>query len=445
MRDIVLTVIFFGMLPYVFSRPYIGVYIWSWLGFMNPHRLCWGFAYNFPFAQIVAIVTLIAVLKSKEPKQIPWTRETVLLLMFILWMLFTTFFAFNSVGAWDQWDKVWKIQLMLFVMLMLIDTKQKIDWLVWVIVLSLGLYGVKGGIFTISHGGVHRVQGPANSFIGGNNEIALALSMTIPLMRYLQLQAKNFWMHQSVTVAMLLTGIAAIGSQSRGALVGMTVMGTFLWLKSRNKFFIMLAILVVVGALAAIMPQAWYDRMATIETYEEDRSAAGRINAWWMAYNIASSRITGGGFETFVPWVNEIYAPDPRLGADAHSIYFEILAEHGFIGFAMFMLLAWFTWNTGNHIRRLARRRSETKWAADLAGMVQVSMIGYAASGAFLGLAYFDLYYTLIAIMVLCKLICLKELAGLDVVPETSSYGMIKKGNRATHETDELVKSGQRI
>jgi probable O-glycosylation ligase (exosortase A-associated) len=103
MRDIVLTAIFFGMLPYVFSRPYIGVYIWSWLGFMNPHRLCWGFAYEFPFAQIVAIVTLISVLKSKdEPKKIPWTRETVLLLMFILWMLFTTFFAFNSVGEWDQ-------------------------------------------------------------------------------------------------------------------------------------------------------------------------------------------------------------------------------------------------------------------------------------------------------------------------------------------------------
>ena len=105
MRDIVLTAIFFGILPFVFSRPYVGIYIWSWLGFMNPHRLTWGFAYDFPFAQIVAIVTLISVLKSKEPKQIPWTRETVLLLIFILWMLFTTFFAFNSgwgVGAVGQ-------------------------------------------------------------------------------------------------------------------------------------------------------------------------------------------------------------------------------------------------------------------------------------------------------------------------------------------------------
>jgi probable O-glycosylation ligase (exosortase A-associated) len=441
MRDIVLTAIFFGMLPFVFSRPYVGIYIWSWLGFMNPHRLCWGFAYEFPFAQIVAIVTLISMLKSKESKQIPWTRETVLLLIFILWMLFTTFFAFNSDGAWDQWDKVWKIQLMLFVMLMLIDTKQKLDWLIWVIVLSLGLYGVKGGIFTIVQGGAYNVMGPAGSFIGGNNEIGLALIMTIPLMRYLQLQAKSVWIHQGVTVAMLLTGIAAIGSNSRGALVGMVVMGTFLWIKSRNKMFTLLSILLVAGALATIMPQKWYDRMGTIETYEEDRSATDRINAWRMAFNIASIRITGGGFGAFVPWVATIYAPNPERAAEAHSIYFEVLGEHGFIGFTMFMLLAWFTWNTGNRIRRLARHRSETKWAADLASMTQVSMIGYAGSGAFLGLAYFDLYYTLIAIMVICKIVCQQELAALDVVPETSRYGMIKKGNRAMHETGVLVKN----
>ena len=35
--------------------------------------------------------------------------------------------------------------------------------------------------------------------------------------------------------------------------------------------------------------------------------------------------------------------------------------------------------------------------------MVQVSLIGFASAGAFLGLAYFDLYYNLIAVVVLCK------------------------------------------
>jgi probable O-glycosylation ligase (exosortase A-associated) len=445
MRDIALTAIFFGLLPFVFSRPFVGIYIWSWLGFMNPHRLTYGFAYEFPFAQIVAIVIFVSILKSKQPIRVPWTRETVLLLIFIMWMLFTTFFAFNSDGAWEQWDKVWKIQLMLFVTLMLIDTKQKLNWLIWVIVLSLGFYGVKGGIFTIVHGGAHSVQGPMGSFIGGNNEIGLALIMTIPLMRCLQLQAKKVWIHQGVTVAMLLTGIAVIGTQSRGALVGMVAMGIFLWLKSRNKIFTLLSILVVVGALATIMPQEWYDRMGTIELYQEDRSALSRINAWWMAYNIATTQITGGGFEAFVPWAIKQYAPDPSMGADAHSIYFEVLGEQGFIGFTMFMLLAWFTWDTGKRIRRLARHKPETKWAADLAGMIQVSLIGYAASGAFLGLAYFDLYYTLIAIMVICKLTSLEGLARLDIVPGTAGKGVMEAGKRPMQETDALVKNEQRV
>ncbi|MBE9520947.1 MAG: putative O-glycosylation ligase, exosortase A system-associated, partial [Proteobacteria bacterium] len=255
------------------------------------------------------------------------------------------------------------------------------------------------------------------------------------------LQAKNVWIHQGVTVAMLLTGIAAIGTQSRGALVGMAAMGTFLWLKSRNRIFTLLSILVVVGALAVIMPQEWYDRMSTIEAYEEDKSALSRINAWWMAFNIASTRITGGGFEAFVPWAIRHYAPDPSMGADAHSIYFEIMAEHGFIGFTMFMLLALFTWSTGSRIRRLAKHRSETRWAADLASMVQVSMIGYAASGAFLGLAYFDLYYTLIAIMVVCKLVVMEEIGRLDVISGTVGKGVTGTGMRPIRGHAELTKN----
>ena len=61
----------------------------------------------------------------------------------------------------------------------------------WVCVISLGLYGVKGGIFTLLTGGGYSVYGPAGTFIGGNNEIGLALIMTVPLMRYLQISRRR--------------------------------------------------------------------------------------------------------------------------------------------------------------------------------------------------------------------------------------------------------------
>ena len=431
MRDIVLTLIFFSFLYFVFARPYVGIYIWTWLSLMNPHRLTYGFAFSFPFAQITVIVILISMIASKEPKRIPWTRETVLLLVFTLWMLLTTFFSFFPDPAWEQWGKVWKIILMIYITLMLINTRQKLDWLVWVIVLSLGLYGVKGGIFTILTGGAYRVQGPLATFISGNNELGLALIMIIPLMRYLQLQTENFWLRIGLTVSMLLTGIAAIGSQSRGALVGMVAMGIFLAMKSRNKFFTLLPILVIVGAVTVIMPQEWRDRMSTITAGEQDSSVQGRFVAWKMAVNLAKDRITGGGFETFHPSIYYMYSDsaDKVSSTDAHSIYFEIIAEQGFIGFALFMLLAWFTWNTGNRIRRLARKSRETRWSFDLASMLQVSLVGYASAGAFLGLAYFDLYYDLIAMMVICRVLLLEQIAGREGVAGTQEAGVTVASN----------------
>jgi len=425
MRDIALTLIFFGFLGFVFSRPYVGIYIWTWIGLMNPHRLTYGFAFSFPFAQITAIVILISMIASKEPKRVPWTRETILLLIFILWMLFTTFFSYIPDPAWEQWNKVWKIMLMIYVTLMLINTRQKLDWLVWVVVLSLGLYGVKGGIFTILTGGSFRVQGPVGSFISGNNEMALALIMTIPLMRYLQLQAEHFWVRHGLSVSMFLTGIAAIGSQSRGALVGMVAMGAFLALKSRNKLFMLLPIIIIATAVAVIMPQEWHDRMSTITAEEQDSSIQGRLIAWEMAVNIAKHRITGGGFETFHPSIYYLYSKDEAKVSqtDAHSIYFEVIAEHGFIGFFLFMLLAWFTWNTGSRIRKLARQSLETRWSFDLASMLQVSLVGYATAGAFLGLAYFDLYYDLIAMMVICRLLLLEQISRGEVVADAPMTG----------------------
>ena len=401
MRDFVVTGIIFGLLPFVFKRPWVGILLWSWLAYMNPHRQTWGFAYDFPFSMVVAVVTISAFMFSKDKKEMLWTRETVVLLLFVVWMFITNFFAFYPDSAWVEWNKVWKIQLMVFLVAMMIKDRQQLHWMIWVIALSLGYYGVKGGVFTIVHGGQFRVQGPAGTFIGGNNEMALALIMTIPLIRYLQLQETRKWIRLGLVGAMVLCGVAAIGSQSRGGLVAMLAMGLFLWFKSRKKFMIGLYMLIAVGIMAAVMPQAWYDRMGTIETYQQDQSAQGRINAWYTAFNVAKANVTGGGFETFKPPTFRQYAPDPWNVHDVHSIYFEVMGEHGFIGFGLFMLLALLAWLRANQIIRLCKDDPEKKWAADLAAMIQVSLIGYWTGGAFLGLAYFDLPYHLMIILVL--------------------------------------------
>ena len=404
MRDIFVTLVILGSLPFILQRPFVGILVWCWLGFMNPHRLCWGFARDFQFAQIVAITTLVSIFISREPKQIPWTRETKVLLLFIIWMLITTFFALNSVGAWGQWDKVWKIQLMIFVTLMIVKTPEQLKALVWITALSIGFYGVKGGIFTIVTGGQHMVLGPSTTFISTRGAIALGLNMTIPLMRYLQLNTQRLWVRHGLTAAMVLTAFAIIGTQSRGGFLGAIVVGLFLALKSRKKILYTVLAVIVAASIVSFMPAEWGERMHTIQTYEQDASAMGRINAWKFAYNLASDRlIFGGGFECFRGWLFDQYAPDPDNFHDAHNIFFEVLGEQGFIGLFLYLLLLLFAWRTGTWIVRNAKNNSETKWMADLASMVQVSIAAYVAGGSFLGLAYFDYYYHLIAILVLTR------------------------------------------
>ena len=209
MRDILVTLIVFGSLPVILVSPYVGILVWSWLGYMNPHRLGWGFAYDFPFALCVGVVTLAGVLFSREPKRIPATALTTVWFLFVGWMVFTTLFALYPNEAWVQCAKVLKIQLMTIATIVVINSRERLRMLIWVIVASLGYYGVKGGVFTILTGGDHRVWGPPGTFVEGNNEIALALLMILPLMHYLRMTSVNRWVRAGLLVAM---GLCAFGT-----------------------------------------------------------------------------------------------------------------------------------------------------------------------------------------------------------------------------------------
>jgi probable O-glycosylation ligase (exosortase A-associated) len=409
MRDLFVTLVVFGFLPVALIKPHIGILVWAWLAYMNPHKLSWGFAHDFPFALLTALAILVGLLISREPKKIPWTPETVILLLFIGWMFLTTLVAVYPPLAWQEWDKVWKIQLMTYVTMMVMTTRERVHAMVWIIALSIGFYGFKGGIFTLLTGGAYAVYGPGGSFISGNNEIGLALIVTVPLIRYLQLTTQQQWLRTGLLVTMVLCLISIIGTQSRGALVGLAAMSLFLVAKSRKKFFLIVVLAISIPMIISFMPDTWHARMHTIETYEEDQSAQGRLNAWSMAFNLAKDRILGAGYDCFRPALFRLYAPNPYNVHDAHSIYFEVLGEHGFIGLFLFGLLGLASWKRAAWIIKRTRENPELKWMSDLAAMLQASLVGYGTAGAFLGLAYFDLYYNLIAILVICKVILDRE------------------------------------
>lgn len=400
MRDVIVTLLVLGGLPFALQRPVIGGLMWVWISVMNPHTQGWGFATSFPFAQLIAGVTLLSLLKSREKNTLPMTPITLTLIAFVIWMNITTLFALSPNAAWGQWNKVMKIMLMTFVVMMVIKKREHIQHLIWVLVISLGFYGVKGGIFTIRSGGNNRVWGPIGTFIGDNNALALALIMTIPLMYYLLQELPKRWMRHLMFAAMGLSALAALGSYSRGSFLAIIAMLFFMWKKSRHKL-VGAALLVLLVPLALLfMPEQWTARMDTIAEYQADGSALGRINAWHMAFNAACDRLFGGGFAMYEPMTFAMYAPDPSAVHAAHSIYFAALGEHGFIGLFLYLILGMLTWRYSSWIVRHSKGNPDLQWAASLAAMIQASLIGFAVGGAFLSLLYWDVpYYLMAAVM----------------------------------------------
>lgn len=424
MRSIALILAIVALLPIILLKPHVGVLVWSWLSYMNPHRLTYGFASDFSWAQLVAVVLLISWVISKEPKQIILTPVTVLLMMFTFWMCVTTFFALSPEAARLELVDVLKMLLITFVTLPLFQSKSRLNSLVWVITLSIAFYGVKGGIFVILSGGNYLVYGPPDSTIGSNNDIGLALTMTLPLMWYLQLQLKNFWLRMAFFGAMPLVLLSIFSTYSRGAVLAVLVMSFVLWLKTRYKLVTgTLGVLALVGGVM-VMPQQWQDRINSVRTYSEDNSALSRLTLWRYAVSLATERpLVGGGFEVFPDTTlynryglrlcndGEMEQGCLKKARSAHSNYFGVLGEHGFVGLALYLAIGALSLLNGTWILRRTRDRPDLRWARDLAAMLQVSMIGYAMGGLFVNRGYFDLYYHLVVIMVLARFIVARALA----------------------------------
>ena len=204
--------------------------------------------------------------------------------------------------------------------------------------------------------------------------------------------------------------VSVVGSYSRGAYLAIAAVLGAIWWRSNRK--VLGGMLVAGAAIAAfgLMPEKFTTRVDSIANYSEDRSAQGRINAWGFAWNLALDQpINGGGYGAFNREAFQRYAPDPEMLHDAHSIYFEILGEQGFVGLALFLGFAFLAFSETQRIRKATRDDPDKAWAFDLATALQASAIAYGVGGAFLGLAYLDLPYQLVALVVLTGRIALPD------------------------------------
>ena len=402
MRDYVVLIFLVGCIYAALKKPWLGVLSLAIFSYLNPHAYAWGFVRSLPVYYVLFLVVAFRTFIAKDKDSIPkdW-RINVFIMLWIYFAITSTQAYFPDI-AWQRFWFVTKIYLPFFFTLVLINTRFKLYCLIVTIAASIGIVAVKGGLFAILHGFSARVYGPPATQFEENNAFAVAMLICIPLLLIWQRETRNSLFKRGILLAIPIIYAASLSSWSRGALITMSVLTLMLILNSKHKFLAIPLVLVGAFLVKDYLPQEWFGRMHTLETYQEDSSAMSRIEAWIDGWNHTLEHpFVGAGFEGW-KFVTQ---------RDWHSSYVEMFSEHGFIAFGLWLSLIVGTLISMTTLPKKTFRVEGMEWVANYCFMLRASLICYMVGTAFLGLSYWDLLYHLIFIAVLVKKIALEELA----------------------------------
>jgi len=400
-RSLLLSGTVLALLPFILIQPSAGVLVYVWMSVMNPHREVYGFASGFGFSFWIAVATFVVWILSREPKRPAFNMTTLLTLAFLGCLAVAQAASLLPDYSWTYFDRFARTVLLALLVLILITRKARIHAMIWIYVISIAYFSIKGGAFTLLKGGAHRVFGPENSMIQDNNHIGVVMVTVVPLIYYLYRHTREQWLRWGLLATMALTLFGILGTYSRTAFLATGVMLAGFWLRSTHKMATLALALVLALPALLFMPDQFYERIGTIGTAQEDSSFMGRVDAWRIAWAIAMERpFTGAGFR--VAYLQEIAShfivPTPDARA-AHSIYFELLGSTGFPGLLLFLGLCVCAWRNASWVIKQTSGLPSLAWARDLAAMNQVALASFLVGGLALSLEQWPWIWVQFALM----------------------------------------------
>jgi probable O-glycosylation ligase (exosortase A-associated) len=254
------------------------------------------------------------------------------------------------------------------------------------------------------------------------------MAMNLPLLYYLQESENRRWLRWLFKGMLIFTVPAIICTFSRGAWLGMAVAIAFLLLRSRRKFLIiapaLIVLIVALPLLGSILPQRVDERFDEFVKYQEEGSAESRFWNWEMCRRVGvGNPLHGGGFDFYSLEIYEKYYPEflvrwPGKVWSCHSVWFTLFSEHGFPGFVLWVTLIISCFLSLAKIRRTDRKRNAKTVATGYAMTIEASLSAFVVSGTFLDAAYFDVFFYIVAFVIICKGLFLKNPVLEGMVPE---------------------------
>lgn len=401
MRDLTLIILLLTLAGMALRQPWLGVLALVFVAIVHPQGYATDFMQGFP-AYLTLFTVVVLATGWHFVNQRTWPRlfwDWRLLILALLWghFVLTTTLGVNPWAGWPRLMEVSKRLPLLLLILLLIDTQEKLRWLLLTIALSIAALILKGGFWALITGFQDRVYGPPGSQYSDNNSFAVVTTMSIPLLALWYRQTENTALRALVGGLVALGFASALSSWSRGGLLSLSVVALFLVWHSRRKW-LAIPLLLAAASLAFMgMPDEWFSRMQTMAVPELEESAATRLELWRLGWASAlQNPWTGSGFGGWI-YLSLAAGGGPRVW---HSAYVDLLAEHGFVGLTLWIILVagsvlsltWVIWH---------RRRWGVPALTDQATMLRASIAAYLVGAAFLSIAYWEILFVILASAIL--------------------------------------------
>lgn len=417
MRDLMMLGAMLVFVPLSLANAFIAYLLWGWTAVLSPVYYLYGFMQSVRFNMLFALVAIAMLVfgRLKNPGKFTLNPTTGLLILFALHGSLSAAFAYpHNPFNLEYYTGLMKVMVFCLLMPVFVNSRLRIHAMLIMVILGLGFHGTLEGLKFLASGGGHRVSGIPTTMMGDNNHFAVAMVMSVPIAYYLSHYSKTRLVRFGFFCGMLLAVAAILGTYSRGGFLGLTVVGLGVAMGAPKKWLAVGLVLLGAVTVIAFAPESWFDRIQSIQNAGEDTSFMGRVAAWRISSAIAlENPIFGGGFHalqlqstwnTFKESSGLLGFVDiphmPLIAKAAHSIYFEVMGDLGFVGLFIFLAVLGNALWTRRQIKRLAKQGGEQlKWAGDLANLLGVSLMAYMVGGAGVSLAYFETMYVLVMLM----------------------------------------------
>jgi putative inorganic carbon (hco3(-)) transporter len=388
---------------YALQGPFYALLFYLWYAYFRPEDWVWtDYLKSLPLSFSIGCFVLMATLFSGR-KFIPNSR-IILIFVFLGHTLLSTLLSEHFEFSWYYWKDFLKSTIITYVMITLIDNFSKLRLLLLVMTLSLGLEAAKQGwVYLLTSPGWANLNPIA--FLGDNNGVAVGMLMLVPIIILLAQTTTRTWARPIYGFLLLGVLYRALSTYSRGGFLACMAMASVYWLYSRHKLRSLLAGAAVVAIILPTLPDTYWSRMRTIQTYEEeeDTSALGRLHFWEVALVMARTHpVFGVGYNSYNLAYDDYDFSHGQYGHGraVHSSFLAVGAELGYVGLALYLLLLLTALLSCWRLRYLDAANPSLLPIRQSAAAVSTSFVAFLIGGLFVNFQYQEILWHFIGLSI---------------------------------------------